>query len=100
MCATNINAAQQVEAIYYRLSYRHLEMALHAVFSPGSIFEACNDLPQTGDSYSEEEKKHIAMDMVRIVVASVPQLFGSFLRMLFIAPVFCLGLSNVVFVRE
>ena len=37
---------------------------------------------------------------MRVVLASVPQLlvFASFLRMLFLAPVFCFGLSNVVIV--
>ena len=65
-----------------------------------SIFEACDDLLQTGDAYSAEEKKPRARAVVRIVLASVPQLlvFASFLRMLFLAPVVCLGLSNVVFV--
>ena len=58
MWGSNINAAQQVEAIYYHLSYRHLEMALHAVFRTGSNFEACDDLLQTGDAYSAEENKH------------------------------------------
>ena len=75
-------------------------MALHAVFRSGSIFEACDDLLQTGDAYSAEEKKHRARAVVRIVLASVPQLLviASFLRMIFLAPVVCLGLSNVVFV--
>ena len=35
---------------------RHREMALHAAFRTGSIFEACDDLLQTGDAYSAEEK--------------------------------------------
>ena len=56
----------------------------------GSIFEACDDLPQTGDGYSAEEK-HRDRAVVRIVLASVPQLvFAHFLRMLFLAPVFAL----------
>ena len=46
-------------------------MALHAVFRSGSIFEACDDLLQTGDAYSAEEKKHRARDVVRILLASV-----------------------------
>ncbi len=76
-------------------------MALHAVFRSGSIFEACDDLIRTGDPYSADEK-HRARAVVRIVLASVPQLlvFASFLRMIFLARVVCLGLSNVVFVRE
>ena len=49
-------------------------MALHAVFRTGSIFEACDDLLQTGDAYSAEEKKHRARAVVRIVLASVRQL--------------------------
>ena len=77
-------------------------MALHAVFRSGSIFEACDDLLQTGDAYSAEEKKHRARAVVRIVLAYVPQLlvFASFLRMIFLAPVVCLGLSNVIFVSS
>ena len=30
---------------------RHPEMALRAAFRTGSIFEACDDLLQTGDAY-------------------------------------------------
>ena len=77
-------------------------MALHAVFRSGSIFKAYDDLLQTGDAYSAEEKKHRARDVVRIVLASVTQLlvFASFLRMLFLARVVCLGLSNVVSVSS
>ena len=93
-----INDAQQE---YILLCFvRHLEMALHAIFRTGSIFEACDDLLQAGDAYSAEEKKHRVRAMVRIVLASVPQLlvFASFLGMLFLAPVFCFALSNVVFV--
>ena len=83
----------------YGLFYRHLEMALHAVVRTGSIFEACDDLLQAGDAYSADEKKHRARSVVRIVLAYFPQLlvFASFLRMLFLTPVFCFGLSNVVF---
>ena len=40
-------------------------MALHAVFRSGSIFKACDDLLQTGDAYSAEEKKHRARAVVR-----------------------------------
>ena len=74
--------------------------SIHAVFRTGLIFEACDDLLQAGDAYSAEEKKHRARAEVRVVLASVPQLlvFASFLRMLFLAPVFCFGLSNVVIV--
>ena len=60
----------------------HPEMAPKAAFMTGSIFEACDDLLQTGDAYSAEEK-HRAGAVVRIVLASVPLLvFANFLRML------------------
>ena len=70
-------------------------MALQTVFITGSIFESCDDLLQTGDAYSAEEMKHRARAIVRIVLASVPQLlvFVSFLMMLFLAPVFFLVLA-------
>ena len=69
-------------------------MALHAVFRTGSIFEACDDLLQTGDAYSAEKKKHRVRAVVRIVLASVPRLaFASFSRMLSLAPVFALVLA-------
>ena len=65
-------------------------MALQAAFRSGSIFEACDDLLQTGDAYSAEEK-HRARVVVRILLASVPQwVFSNFLRMPFLAPVFAL----------
>ena len=58
-------------------------MDLHASFRTGSIFEACDDLLQTRDAYSVEEK-HRARVVLRIVMMSVPQLlFANFLRMLF-----------------
>ena len=64
------------------------------MFRIRSIFEACDDLLQIGDAYSAEKKKQIARAVVRIVLASVPQLvFVSFLRMLFLAPVFALVLE-------
>ena len=70
-------------------------MELHAVFRTGSIFEACDDMLQTEDAYSAEAKKHITRAVVRIVLASVPQLlvFASFFRMLFLAPFFALVLT-------
>ena len=72
---------------------RHPEMALQGAFRTGSIFEACYYLLQTGDAYSAAEK-HRAWAVVRIVLASVPQLvFANFLRMLFLAPVFALVLA-------
>ena len=65
-------------------------MALQAAFRSGSIFEACDNLLQTGDAYSAEEK-HRARVVVRILLASVPQfVFANFLRMLFLALVFAL----------
>ena len=72
---------------------RHPEMDLPAAFRTGSIFEACADLLQTGDSYSADEK-HIVMAVVRIVMASFPQfVFTNFLRMLFLATAFVLVLA-------
>ena len=73
---------------------RHPEMALQAAFRTGSIFEACDDLLQTGDAYSAEEK-HRATTVVWIVLVSVPQLlvFANLLRMLFLTPVFALVLA-------
>ena len=69
-------------------------MALQAGFRTGSIFEACYDLLQTGDAYSAEEK-HRTRAVVRIVLASVPQLvFTSFSRMLFPVPFFVLVLAR------
>ena len=77
------------------------EMVLQAAFGTGSIFEACDDLLQTGDAYSAEAK-HRAMAVVRIVLAYVPQLVCT--RQLIEDAIpssgFCLGLSNVIFVRE
>ena len=68
-------------------------MGLQEAFRTGSIFEAGDDLLQTGDSYSAGEK-HRARAVVRIVLAFVPQLvFANFLRMLFLAPVFALVLA-------
>ena len=67
-------------------------MALQAAFRTVSIFEACDDLLQTGDAYSAAEKHR---GVVRIVLASVPQLvFANFLRMLFLALVFALVLAR------
>ena len=68
----------------------HPEMAPQAAFRTGSIFEACDDLLQTGDAYSAEETLR-ARAVIRIDMASVPQLmFANFLRMLFLTPVFAL----------
>ena len=69
------------------------EMALQAAFRTRSVFEACDDLLQTGDTYSAGEK-HRARAVGRRVMASVPQLmFANFLRMLFLAPVFAVVLA-------
>ena len=74
-------------------SFRHPEMALQAAFRTGSIFEACDDLLQTGNTYSAEEK-HRTRAVLGIVLASAPQLvFANFLRMLFLTPVFALVLA-------
>ena len=81
---------------------RHPDMALQAVFRTGSIFEACDDLLQTGDAYSAEEK-HRATAVVWIVLVSVPQLlvFANLLRMLFLTPVFALVLAMLsLYVRH
>ena len=68
---------------------RHPEIALQASFRTGSIFEACDDLLQTGDAYSAEEK-HRARAVVRIVLASVPQLvFANNKLYMYIARSFC-----------
>ena len=104
---------------------RHLDMAVQAAFRTGSIFEACDDLLQTGDSHSAEEK-HGTRAVVRIVLASAPawrlilsrretqnQGCGADSSGVF-SPIgvrqrledavpgsgVCLGLSNVVFVCE
>ena len=37
----------------------HSEMALHAAVRTGSIFDACDDLLQTKDAYSAEEKHRV-----------------------------------------
>ena len=69
-------------------------MALQAALRTGSIFEACDDPLQTGDAYSTEEK-HRARPVVRIVLASAPQLvFANFLKRLFLAPAFVLVLET------
>ena len=79
---------------------RHPEMALQAAFRTGSIFEVCDGRLQTGDAYSAERKtdgKGCGADssgvcspigVRQLLEDAVP---GSGL---------CLGLSNVVFVRE
>ena len=68
-------------------------MALRAAFRTASIFEACDDLLQTGDAYSVEEK-HRGRAVMRIVLASVTKLvFANFLRMLFLAPDVALDLA-------
>ena len=77
-------------------------MALQAAFRTGSIFEACDDIFQTGDAYSAAEK-HRARTVMRIVLVTVPQVLV-FANLIIEDAVpdsgLCLGLSNVVFVRE
>ena len=46
---------------------RHSEMALQAAFTTGSIFDACDDLLQTGDAYSAEDK-HIVIGLPQIII--------------------------------
>ena len=68
-------------------------MALQATFRTGSIFEACDDLLQTRDAYSAEEKHRARTMVMRIVLVSVPKLvFADFSRMMLLAPVFALVL--------
>ena len=50
------NSAQQVSRSSTLVGLMHPEMALQAAFRTGSIFEACDDLLQTGDAYSAAEK--------------------------------------------
>ena len=94
LLATVQSGRKQVQSRVCTPSFRHPEMALQATFRTGSIFEACDDLLETGDGYSAEEN-HRARAVVRIVLASVPQLlvFANFLRMMFLAPVFALVLA-------
>ncbi len=39
-------------------------MALQAAFRTGSIFDACDDLLQTGDAYSAEEKHRVIAQII------------------------------------
>ena len=70
-------------------------MALQAVFRTGSIFEACDDLLQTGDAYSTEEKHRATAVHGADSYGVCPQLlvFANLLRMLFLTPVFALVLA-------
>ena len=82
------------------VGHRHKEMSLQAAFRTVSIFEACDDLLQTGDAYSakgETQSQGCGADssgvcspigVRQLLEDAVP---GSGL---------CLGLNNVVFVRE
>ena len=70
-----------------------------ASFKTGSIFEACDDLPQTRDAYSAEEKQSQGCGADSSGVCSpigVRQLLGDAVP----GSGICLGLSNVAFVRE
>ena len=72
---------------------RHPVIALQDEFRAGSILGAWADLLHTGDAYSAAEKQS-ARAVVRIVLASVPQLvLASFLRMLLRAPTFAFVLA-------
>ena len=63
-------------------------IALQDEFRAGSILDAWADLLHTGKAYSAAEKQS-ARAVVRIVLASVPQLvLASFLRMLLRTPTF------------
>ena len=39
-------------------------MALQAAFKTGSIFDACDCLLQTGDTYSAEEKHRVILQII------------------------------------
>ena len=69
-------------SILVGLSLRHPGMVTQAAFRIRSIFESCDDLLRGGETQR---------DVDRIVLASVPQLvFASFVRMLFLTPLFAL----------
>ena len=74
-------------------------MALQTAFSTGSMFEACDDLLQTGDAFSAEGK-HRARAVVWIVLACSPIGVRQLLEDAVPGSGCCLGLSNVGFVRE
>ena len=53
------NSAQQEYMSSTLVGLSHSEMALHAAVRTGSIFDACDDLLQTKDAYSAEEKHRV-----------------------------------------
>ena len=79
---------------------RHPEMALQAAFRTGSIFEACDDLLQTGDAYSAEEKQSHGCGADSSGICSPIIGVCHLLEDAVPDTGLCLGLSNVVFVRE
>ena len=76
---------------------RHPEMALQAAFRTGSIFEACDGLLQTGDAYSAKENRGCGADNYGVCS---PIVVRQLLEDAVPGSGLCLGLSNVVFVRE
>ena len=78
------------------VGHRHPEMVLKAAFSTGSIFEACHDLLQTGDTYSAEEKHRGADSSGVCSPVGVRQLLEDDIHGYSCS----LGLSNVIFVCE
>ena len=81
---------------------RHPEMALQAAFRTGSIFEACDDLLETGDVYSAAENHRASQGCGADSSSICSPIIG--VRQLLEDDVpgsgLCLVLSNVVFVRE
>ena len=49
---------------YTLVGLRHSEMALQAPFRTGSIFDACDDLLQTGNAYSAEGKHRVIPQII------------------------------------
>ena len=79
----------------------HPEMALQAAFGTGSIFDACDDLLQTGNAYSAEEKHRArAVSGANIFGVCSPVGVRQLIDDAIPGSVLCLGLSNVIFVRE
>ena len=79
---------------------RHPEMAPQAAFRTGSIFEACDDLLQTGDAYSAEEKHRAGVCGTDSSGVCSPIGVRQLLENAVPGSGLCLGLSNVVFVRD
>ena len=70
---------------------------VQAAFRTGSIFEAYDDLLQTGDAYSAKEDRGCGADNSGVCS---PIVVRQLLEDAVPGSGLCLGLSNVVFVRE